>query len=46
MEFTIHNQVLGLTFLLAVVLGAVLLGALLWAAFHQVLRQWRRAVTV
>lgn len=30
----------------AVVLGAVLLGALLWAAFHQVLRQWRRAVTV
>jgi len=30
----------------AVVLGAVLLGALLWAAFHQVLRQWRRTSTV
>lgn len=30
----------------AVVLGAVLLGALLWAAFHQVLRQVRRTSTV
>ena len=30
----------------AVVLGAVLLCALLWAAFHQVLRQVRRASTV
>jgi uncharacterized membrane protein YphA (DoxX/SURF4 family) len=30
----------------AVVLGAVLLGALLWAAFHQVLRQMRRTSVV
>ncbi len=30
----------------AVVLAAVLLGALLWAAFHQVLRQWRRTAVV
>lgn len=30
----------------AVVLAAVLLGVLLWAAFHQVLRQWRRTSTV
>ncbi len=30
----------------AVVLGAVLLGALLWAAFHQVLRQLRRTSVV
>ena len=29
-----------------VTLGAVLLGALLWAAFHQVLRQIRRLTTV
>jgi hypothetical protein len=30
----------------AVVLGAVLLGALLWAAFHQVLRQLHRTSAV
>jgi hypothetical protein len=30
----------------AVILGAVILGALLWAVFHQVLRQSRRASTV